>query len=44
MIVKRIWRRRSPAGSQEWMLEGWFLFGLLPLYIRDLEPRFSRTR
>lgn len=37
MIIKRIWLRS--VGSREWTLEGWFLLGFIPLYIRDCAPR-----
>lgn len=49
MIVKKIWRavwkdRSSFDGGGrhrtiKWRREGWFLFGVVPLYIRDAEPR-----
>ena len=43
MIYKRIWReRRKVDGAAlpfEWTIEGWYLFGFIPLYIRDKETR-----
>lgn len=38
MLVKRYWfgRRRSPLGHCKAYC-GWFLFGIIPLYIRELE-------
>lgn len=38
MIVKKCWFHRS-VGNRSWPREGWFLFGVVPLYVRDLEPR-----
>lgn len=35
MIVWKEWRKpMSRISSAEWLYEGWFLFGILPIYIR----------
>ena len=43
MIVHRCWlkaaNRPDITGHTHWLVEGWFLFGLIPLYQRDLQPR-----
>lgn len=39
MIVKKKWLQTRPFTSPEWEREGWFLFGLIPLYIRDVTSR-----
>jgi hypothetical protein len=44
MIVYKQWivrvRYKHFSGvKDEWAREGWFLFGFIPLYIRDLSPR-----
>lgn len=39
MIIKKRWLQTSRFGTVEWEREGWYLFGLIPLYIRDLRPR-----
>lgn len=43
MIVHKFWKakRKTSWGttSDTWLREGWFLFGLIPLYIRDRENR-----
>lgn len=41
MIIKKIWLQRRRIGT-EWTREGWYLFGILPLYIRDMGPRKRR--
>lgn len=41
MITKRIWRQQK--GSREWIMEGWYLFGFIPLYTRDLTARERRS-
>lgn len=38
MIVKRKWLQGDKYGCREWEREGWYLFGIIPLYIRDLTP------
>jgi len=41
MIRKRRWKESRRVGAQAiiWAMEGWYLFGLIPLYVRDIEPR-----
>lgn len=42
MLIKKVWiaRRKTALGSyREWIREGGYLFGIIPLYIRDLEVR-----
>jgi hypothetical protein len=43
MIVYKLWvqKRKIPFGNDyvEWRMEGWFLFGIIPLLKRDLTPR-----
>lgn len=36
MIVHKLWRVRGPRNSQTvyWDREGWFLFSIIPLYVR----------
>lgn len=36
MIVKRVWEAVKSGGLLWKVREGWFLFGIVPLYIRDL--------
>jgi hypothetical protein len=36
MIVFKQWKKRSKFGIQVHAYEGWFLFGIIPLYIRRL--------
>ena len=36
MIVYRHWRKISPGGAYNTAWEGWFLFGFIPLYIKQL--------
>jgi hypothetical protein len=40
MITKRKWLESS--GPATWYVEGYFLFGLIPLYVRDVSARPSR--
>ncbi len=42
MLTKKVWLQKSRMGLHEWQMEGWYLFGLIPLYIRDLQPRYRR--
>jgi len=37
IVVKRFLYRRKTG--PEWTREGWYLFGLIPLFIRDLDVR-----
>lgn len=43
MLVHKLWisTRKWPHGSvkDKWLREGWFLFGFIPLYIRDRQNR-----
>lgn len=34
MIVKRVWM--ETRGGAEYRREGWYLFGIVPLYLRDM--------
>ena len=43
MIIKRVWLQVAEGGLREWRREGWYLFGVLPLYIRDIDPRERRA-
>ncbi len=43
MIIKKVWKQRSRGGLVEWYREGWYLFGIVPLYIRDLTDRESKS-
>lgn len=48
MIIKRIWtaerkgRYSQQIGLYHITQEGWFLFGLVPLYIRDVNSTFIK--
>jgi hypothetical protein len=42
MIVHRHWLQTSWDGKHTWDREGWYLLGLLPLYVRDNGPRRHR--
>ncbi len=42
MIVKKVWIQVRDQGAFEWEREGWYLFGFIPLYIRDSAPRGRR--
>lgn len=43
MIVRKMWKatRKTSYGhtTDTWLREGWFLFGFIPLYVRDLQNR-----
>jgi hypothetical protein len=42
VIVHKFWKARrmnGPHVKDQWLREGWFLFGFIPLYIRDRENR-----
>lgn len=43
MIVHKFWRatRKWKDGcvKDTWLREGWFLFGIIPIYIRDRQNR-----
>ena len=47
MIVKKVWVEQQKLGryvelGNVFQREGWFLFGIIPLYIRDVTIRDSR--
>ena len=46
MIVHKFWKskRKWPGGGlrDEWLREGWFLLGFIPLYVRDRTNREER--
>lgn len=44
MITKRVWLQTAHGGRLEWQREGWYLFDLIPLYIRDCTPRGRISR
>lgn len=33
MIIKKTWRKSNCLGTRQRRYEGWFLFGIIPLYI-----------
>lgn len=37
MIVKRSWHKRSRSGCFIKYFEGWFLFGIIPMYIKSTD-------
>ena len=41
VIVYKNWiqQDKSRYSIREWQMEGWFLFGFIPLFVRDLQPR-----
>lgn len=43
MIVYKKWLAKKHTGKftrdDEWVREGWFLFGFIPLYTRDITAR-----
>jgi hypothetical protein len=39
MIVYKQWRKVSNGGLVKTYWEGWFLFGFIPLYIRQRKDR-----
>lgn len=41
MIVYKAWVQSSKYGSRQWQREGWFLFGFIPLFTRDLQLRVT---
>lgn len=46
MIVHKLWKARRKLGAWKnddiWLREGWFLFGFIPLYIRDRQEREAK--
>ena len=41
MIVKRKWHKRSRLGCLTKYFEGWFLLGIIPLYIKSTDWMLS---
>lgn len=41
-ILKKKWLQRSDGGMHEWPMEGWYLFGFIPLFVRDIHNRYRR--
>jgi hypothetical protein len=39
MIVYKTWRERQSGGLIEYRWEGWYLFGLIPLYLKRTAVR-----
>jgi hypothetical protein len=39
MIIHKRWIQQSKVGPLEWEMEGWYLFGFIPLFKRDLQLR-----
>jgi hypothetical protein len=41
VIQKKMWLQSAITKGKyrEWSMEGWFLFGFIPLYVRDTAPR-----
>lgn len=37
MIIYKQWMKRSRGGLNRLYCEGWYLFGLIPLYIRYVD-------
>jgi hypothetical protein len=33
MIIKKTWRKKHFGGKERYVYTGWFLFGIVPLYI-----------
>lgn len=46
MIRYKMWIQQAKYGAREWQMEGWYLFGFIPLLVRDLElrGRFGKYR
>lgn len=46
MIVKKIWVHSGDKFGTSWTREGYYLFGFIPLFIRDTSTRikYSATR
>jgi len=36
MIVHRMWTRRENGGLTIVYCEGWYLFGIIPLYLKEI--------
>lgn len=42
MIVHKCWKAHRRTGNfitDTWVREGWFLFGFIPIFIRDMQNR-----
>lgn len=39
MLVKKRWIAYADGNSTSWMQEGYYLFGVIPLFICDLSTR-----
>ncbi len=37
MIVYKRWISRTQGGTRKHLCDGWFLFGVIPLYLRRVE-------
>jgi len=37
MIIYKRWLKRSKGGLKREVCEGWFLFGIMPLYIKCID-------
>lgn len=46
MLVYKRWVEKADRGATTWMREGYFLFGVIPLMLRDVSTRikFHDTR
>jgi len=40
MLVKRMWIGRPNGRGMRARYEGWFLFGLIPLYIKQTQVKY----
>jgi hypothetical protein len=40
VIIKRVWLEST--AKREWRREGYYLLGIFPLYLRDVDPRERR--
>ena len=46
MLAHKKWIQQNKFGLVEWEMEGWFLFGFIPLFVRDndLRGRFGKKK
>ncbi len=42
MIVYRIWTERAHPGNRRLWCDGWYLLGLIPLYVRKFDLDLPR--